>query len=118
MYDEGPDDEDDVAYDVEDGEDDGDVSIIDIIDEEDQDNDQDHAEDGVSPRDKPCREYGGNLSKTMVQYMRSEDSCETAKLFDCPARGACETLRKVRWENIRALRATIEGDSSPNPLIP
>ena len=52
MYDEGPDDEDDVAYDVEDGEDDGDVSIIDIIDEEDQDNDQDHAEDGVSPRDK------------------------------------------------------------------
>ena len=113
MYDEGPDDEDDVAFhrEEEDGEDDED-------DEEDQDNDQDHAEDGVSPRDKPCREYGGNLSKTMVQYMRSEDSCETAKLFDCPARGACETLRKVRWENIRALRATIEGDSSPNPLIP
>ena len=47
MYDEGPDDEDDVAFhrEEEDGEDDED-------DEEDQDNDQDHAEDGVSPRDK------------------------------------------------------------------
>ncbi len=75
MDDEGPDDEENVAYHHEE-EDDED-------DEEDQDND-DHAKDGVSPRDKPCREYGGNFSKTTLKYMRSEDSCQTARLFNCP----------------------------------